>query len=181
MKTKLLTLKIISRVALGIVWFYEGLVPKVLFLRADEIALVQKSHLVWGTPELTLRLMCIAQIALGIWLIIGVAERIAVVLATLWMSILIALVASGNRSMLADPYGALVKDFCLMACAFTVWLLSPITKDQAPRPICMLLPRSTIAPSGCPKAHHFRISIKHDYSPGRYPSHSTMNHKGARS
>jgi uncharacterized membrane protein YphA (DoxX/SURF4 family) len=100
MKTRLLTLKIISRGALGIVWFYEGLVPKVLFLRADEIALVQKSHLVWGTPELTLRLMGIAQIALGIWLIIGVAERIAVVVATLWMSILIVLVASGNRSML---------------------------------------------------------------------------------
>jgi len=131
MKTKLLTLKIISRVALGMVWFYEGLVPKVLVLRADEIALVQKSHLVWGTPELTLRLMGIAQIALGIWLIIGVAERIAVVVATLWMSILIVLVASGNRSMLADPYGALVKDFCLMACAFTVWLLSPITKESS--------------------------------------------------
>jgi len=39
--------------------------------------------------------------------------------------ILIALVANGNPSMLTDPYGALVKDCCLIACAITVWLLAP--------------------------------------------------------
>jgi len=43
MKTKLVTVKIISRVALGFVWFYEGLVPKILFLRADELDLVKRS------------------------------------------------------------------------------------------------------------------------------------------
>ncbi len=36
MNTKLRTIKIISRTALGLVWFYEGLVPKILFLRVDE-------------------------------------------------------------------------------------------------------------------------------------------------
>jgi hypothetical protein len=41
MNTKLRMVKIVSRVALGIVWLYEGLVPKLLFLRADEIELVQ--------------------------------------------------------------------------------------------------------------------------------------------
>ena len=59
----------------------------------------------------------------GLWLIIGIAERAAVSIATLWMLILIAFVAGGNPSMLTDPYGALVKDFCLIACAITVWIL----------------------------------------------------------
>jgi uncharacterized membrane protein YphA (DoxX/SURF4 family) len=127
MKTKLLALKIISRAALGLVWVYEGLVPKLLFLRADEIDLVRKSGLVWRTPEWTLQILGVAQIALGIWLIAGFAERIAVAIATLWMSILIILVATGNPSMLADPYGALVKDLCLIACAVTVWMLSQNT------------------------------------------------------
>ena len=40
-----------------------------------------------------------------------------------WMLILIALVASENPSILIDPYGALVKDLCLIACAITVWTL----------------------------------------------------------
>ena len=123
MNRRLRTIKIISRIALGLVWFYEGLVPKILFLRADEIGLVQSSHLVWRRPELTLQILGVAQTLAGLWLIIGLAERTAVFIATSWMLILIALVASGNPSMLIDPYGALVKDLCLIACAITVWIL----------------------------------------------------------
>jgi len=122
--TKLRTIKIISRTALGLVWFYEGLVPKILFLRADEVDLVQASHLVWRTPELTLRILGVAQMLVGLWLVIGFAERTAVFIATSWMMILILLVASGKPSMLIDPYGALVKDLCLIACAITVWTLA---------------------------------------------------------
>jgi uncharacterized membrane protein YphA (DoxX/SURF4 family) len=129
MKTKLVTVKIISRVALGLVWLYEGLVPKLLFLRADELDLVRRSGVFWRTPEWTLLVMGIAQIAIGIWLIVGWAERIAVATATLCMFVLIVLVASGNPGMLTDPYGALVKDFCLIACAITVWLLAPVTRE----------------------------------------------------
>jgi len=123
--TKLRTIKIFSRTALGLVWFYEGLVPKILFLRPDEIGLVQASHLIWRTPEWTLRILGVAQMLVGLWLIIGLAERTAVFIATSWMLILIVLVARGNPSMLTDPYGALVKDLCLIACAITVWLLAP--------------------------------------------------------
>ena len=125
MITKLRAIKLISRIALGLVWFYEGLVPKILFLRADEVSLVQTSHLVWRTPELTLHILGVAQMLVGLWLMIGYAERTAVFLATAGMLILIAVVASGNPSMLTDPYGALVKDFCLIACAITVWTLAP--------------------------------------------------------
>jgi hypothetical protein len=53
MNTRLSAIISISRIALGLVWFYEGLVPKILFVRTDEIGLVQASHLVWQTPELT--------------------------------------------------------------------------------------------------------------------------------
>ena len=132
MTAKLHAIKLISRIALGLVWFYEGLVPKILFLRADEINLVRASHLVWRTPRFTLQLLGVAQILVGIWLIIGIAERAAVFIATLWMLILIVLVARGNPSMLTDPYGALVKDFCLVACAITVWTLA-MPYGHAPR------------------------------------------------
>jgi uncharacterized membrane protein YphA (DoxX/SURF4 family) len=116
-----------ARIALGLVWLYEGLVPKLLFLRDDELALVARSGLVWRTPAWTLLVMGVAQILVGLWLIVGWSERTAVLVATAWMIILIFLVAAGNPGMLTDPYGALVKDFCLIACAATVWLLSPLT------------------------------------------------------
>ena len=132
MTAKLHAIKLISRIALGLVWFYEGLVPKILFLRANELNLVRAFRLVWRTPEFTLQILGVAQMLVGFWLMIGYAERTAVFLATAGMLVLIALVARGNPSMLTDPYGALMKDFCLVACAITVWTLAP----HAVRPAC---------------------------------------------
>ena len=129
MKTKLTAIKIISRIALGLVWLYEGLVPKILFLRGDELDLVRRSGLIWRTPEWTLQALGAAQIAFGIWLIAGWAERFAVAIATLWMAVLIVLVAGVNPAMLTDPYGALIKDLCLIACAITVWMLAPMADE----------------------------------------------------
>ncbi len=125
---QLCVIKTTSRVALGLVWFYEGLIPKILFLRVDALDLVRRSGLVWKTPERTLLFLGIAQILMGLWLIVGRAERAAVVVTTGWMLLLIVLVAHGNPGMLTDPYGALVKDFCLVACAITVWVLQPMTQ-----------------------------------------------------
>ena len=117
--------RISCRLALGLVWVYEGLVPKLLFVRQDQIDLVERSGLFIGTPEFFLQLLGVGQVACGLWLLAGFAERLAVFIATTGMVILIVLVARANPAMLTDPYGALIKDLCLIACAFTVWTLSP--------------------------------------------------------
>jgi uncharacterized membrane protein YphA (DoxX/SURF4 family) len=117
--------RIICRLALGVVWLYEGLVPKLLFVRPDQIDLVERSGLFVGTPEFFLQLLGVGQIVCGLWLLAGLAERLAVFIATTGMVILIVLVACANPAMLTDPYGALIKDLCLIACACTVWTLSP--------------------------------------------------------
>ena len=122
--------RIACRIALGLVWLYEGLVPKILFLREDQILLVMRSDLYFGTPESFLKLLGIAQVAFAIWLLAGYAERLAVAIATAGMVILIVLVAFNNPVMLTDPYGALIKDLCLIACAYAVWVLHPIGLEQ---------------------------------------------------
>lgn len=117
--------RIVSRTALGLVWVYEGIVPKLLFPRAEQTELVRNSGLSFGAPEFTLQIMGVAQALVGLWLLSGIAERISVALATAWMCVLIVLVARGIPAMLTDPFGALAKDLCLIACAYTVWVLSP--------------------------------------------------------
>ena len=117
--------RLVCRFALGLVWLYEGLVPKLLFVRPDQIELVERSGLFIGTPEFFLQLLGVAQVLCGLWLLAGFAERLAVFIATTGMIILIVLVARANPAMLTDPYGALIKDLCLVACAFTVWTFSP--------------------------------------------------------
>jgi len=124
--------RIVCRIALGAVWFYEGLVPKLLFIRPDQVDLVQRSGLYFGTPERFLQLLGIAQVAFALWLLAGVAERLAVSIGTIGMTILIVLVARNNPWMLTDPYGALIKDLCLIACAYAVWFLSPTAAREQP-------------------------------------------------
>ena len=126
---RLQRVRLISRTALGLVWLYEGVVPKLLFLRSDQIDLVRSSGLSFDAPELTLHAMGVGQAAVGLWLLSGFAERAAAAFATAWMCVLIVLVAHGNSAMLIDPYGALVKDLCLVACACTIWILSPAVKQ----------------------------------------------------
>jgi uncharacterized membrane protein YphA (DoxX/SURF4 family) len=122
---------IISRLSLGLVWFYEGLVPKLLFVRQDQVELVRRSGIYFGTPEFFLQLLGAAQVAFAIWLLVGFRQRLSVAIATLGMWTLIVLVAMANPSMLTDPYGALIKDLCLTACAYTVWSLAPLTARQS--------------------------------------------------
>ena len=121
---------LVSRLSLGLVWLYEGLVPKLLFVRPDQVDLVRRSGLYFGTPEFFLQVLGIAQAVFALWLLAGFADRLAVAIATLGMWILIVLVAMANPAMLTDPYGALIKDLCLTACAYTVWSLSPLVAKQ---------------------------------------------------
>lgn len=116
-----------SRLSLALVWIYEGLVPKILFLGAHpaQIDLVRRSGIFWPSPEVTLIVLGAAQALLGTLLLLGWRQRALSLLATLWMVVLMFLVARGLPGMLSDPFGALAKDLCLAACAFNVWLLAP--------------------------------------------------------
>lgn len=127
-ESRVWTVKIVARVSLGLVWIYEGLVPKILYagLHPEQTALVRRWGLYWRTPEFTLRALGMAQVAAGLVLLIGWAERATVAATALGMMVLMVLVAGGLPSMLTDPFGALAKDICLVACAATVWLLAPL-------------------------------------------------------
>ena len=124
--------RVVCRIALGIVWFYEGLVPKLLFIRPDQLDLVQRSGLCAGTPERFLQWLGVAQVSFALWLLAGIAERLAVSIATIGMAMLIVLVARNNPGLLTDPYGALAKDICLFACAYVVWFLSRTATRKQP-------------------------------------------------
>jgi len=123
-------LKITCRVALGFVWFWEGLVPKVLLPNDVQFAMVRHSGLWWGTPEMTLSWVGWGMVAAGLVIMSGYRERLAVLVATLTLLPLMALVIVNQPLALTDPYGGLAKDACLFACAAVVWWLAPIVPCQ---------------------------------------------------
>ena len=115
----------LARWSLGLVWIYEGLVPKILFPGAhpEQTALVANSLFCFASPSVTLAVLGAAQVLLGLLLLAEWRDRELAAVATLWMAALIVLVAAGRPQMLTDPFGALAKDLCLIACAAVLWVL----------------------------------------------------------
>jgi uncharacterized membrane protein YphA (DoxX/SURF4 family) len=128
---RLWTIKVTTRIALGLIWILEGLLPKALMIAPDEIELVRRSGLFWPSPTSTLQALGIAQIVAGLWLLSGRAERFVIAATTLTMSVLSTLVLHTNPETCADPLGGIIKNLALFTAALTVWLLAPITPKAA--------------------------------------------------
>lgn len=122
-------------VALGLVWILAGLLPKVDGVRPSEVDLVARSGLAFGHPAAVLAALGWAEVAIGLWLILGGWERAAVVLATGLMAVLAGLVAWLDPTWWTDPYSGLVKNLGLVAVAGVVYWLSGWTpKASRARP-----------------------------------------------
>jgi len=123
-------LKLVCRWALGLVWIWEGLVPKILMPTAMQTRVVVHSGLYWPDPNTWLQILGAAMILAGIVICTGWRELLTVATASISMTILIFLVVANNfYDSVGDMHGGLAKDFCLYACAWVVWKLAP-TSDR---------------------------------------------------
>ena len=133
---RLWLLKVVARCALALSWIYEGLIPKILIQRANELALVQQAGLYWRTPGRTLAALGLTEIAFGLWLLLGRFEKLAAILSTIGIVSLATLVTSLHPAVLADPLGGISKNLGLLACGLIVWGLSdlsPLASRAKPR------------------------------------------------
>ncbi len=128
---QLRALKIAARCSVGFVWIYEGLVPKILHVSDRQICMVQSSGWWWNSPEATLHALGIAMIIAGLVIMGGWLERLAQVVATVSVLVLMVLVASNYPPALYDPFGGLAKDACLFTCSALVWMLSGKTDGRS--------------------------------------------------
>lgn len=118
---RLRSIKNAARLALGFVWFWEGLVPKVLFPSVTQLDMVRRSGWWFHSPEQTLFWLGVAMMLAGLAIMSGLWEKLAVAVATLSVLVLMTLVIATNPAALHDPYGGLAKDACLFVCAALVW------------------------------------------------------------
>ena len=86
--------------------------------------MIRRSGWWWGSPELTIQWLGIAMICAGLVIMSGWFERLAQVVATLSVLVLMVLVIRNHPPALYDPFGGLAKDACLFTCSAVVWLLS---------------------------------------------------------
>ncbi|MCB1237862.1 MAG: hypothetical protein KDM91_22545 [Verrucomicrobiae bacterium] len=125
-RSLLYQLKLVCRWSLGLVWIWEGLVPKMLLTTATQRQLVERSGLFWPDPDRFLIILGSCMIVAGLVLCAGWLERWAVLVASLAMTVLIFLVVGNNADSLRDLHGGIAKDACLYAVAWVVWKLAPV-------------------------------------------------------
>ncbi len=127
-------LKVAARCAVAFVWLYEGLVPKILFPSAMQVDMVRHSGWWWGSPEVTVQWLGIAMVVAALILMSGWLEKLAQLVATVSVLVLMVLVIRNHPEALHDPFGGLAKDACLFTCSAVVWLLSGRTGGQNSAP-----------------------------------------------
>ncbi|SDR99884.1 DoxX-like family protein [Microlunatus soli] len=116
------SLIIFGRIALLLVWIYEGLIAKLGGQRADEQGIAEAVPLL---PDhlagLALRALGGYEVLLGVWVLIGLLPRIAATLQTLT---LIAVSSTGllfGREQIGEPLDLVIKNLALIA---LVWLVA---------------------------------------------------------
>ncbi len=117
-------IKLAARFSVGFVWLYEGLVPKILHPSTNQIEMIRTSGWWWGAPEMTMFWLGVAMVVAGIILVSGWLEKLAQVVATASVLVLMVLVIRNYPPALYDPFGGLAKDACLFTCSAMVWVLS---------------------------------------------------------
>jgi uncharacterized membrane protein YphA (DoxX/SURF4 family) len=124
-------LKTAARVSIGLVWIYEGLVPKIFFPDALQHDMVARSGLWLGPPEATLFWLGMAIAFGGLVIISGWKERLMALLSTLAVLVLMVCVIGTHPAALYDPFGGLIKDTCLFVCAAIIWWWPPSLRHTA--------------------------------------------------
>lgn len=115
--------KRVARIALGFIWLYQGSVPKLFTSVPMEREIVERTGLYVHSPQATLVVIGIVEIVFGLWLISGYRERLSCATTSLFLAVLSVLVVMEEPALLIGPFGGLIKNVCLFACAWIVWRL----------------------------------------------------------
>jgi uncharacterized membrane protein YphA (DoxX/SURF4 family) len=121
---ELRTVKRVARITLGFIWLYQGSVPKLFTKVPMEQEIVERTGLYLISPHSTIAAIGTLEILFGLWLVSGYRERLACVTTALFLLVLSVLVVIEEPSLLAGPFGGIIKNVSLFACAWIVWKLS---------------------------------------------------------
>lgn len=121
--------KRVARFCLGFIWIYLGLVPKLLTQVPLEQAVVKETGLYLLSPDVTIRAIGVFEIGLGLWLISGFREKLACLVTSGFLIVLMVLALTQEPMLLAGPFGGMAKNSALLVLAWMVWRIASLKHD----------------------------------------------------
>lgn len=115
---------VICKVALSIVWIWEGLVPKILYPSEIEIRMVESTGLAWWDASSFIPFLGACEIVLGVAILLGALPRLTAGISLTLLSFFTLVLPWFEPSLLYNPYGAITKNSGLIACSIILLLLA---------------------------------------------------------
>lgn len=108
----------LSRIAIAFIWLYHGLIPKLIFSHATELELVEKGPVI-GTPEITIMIAGIAEVIVGLCVVVLWKSKWPIYLSLAGFAMLLmgaAVVSPGHAVHAFNPITLTVSAiiFCLI-------------------------------------------------------------------
>ncbi|MBO8162202.1 MAG: DoxX-like family protein [Brevibacillus sp.] len=119
----------LAKMALGFVWLWEGVVPKLMYPSAEELALVDRTGLAWWDAASFVPFLGICEMVLGTMLLCGLLPRLCALLSLILLLFFTAVLPWFAPELLYHPFGALSKNAGLIVCSLLLLLLD----QQIPR------------------------------------------------
>ena len=115
---RLLQIAWVARIALALVFIWHGLVPKILWLSPDELAMIQAHNL--PAPEWVARIAGLAEIILG-FLLLWRRQRWPLLLAGVLLIGLLLDVALFSPHLLLQAFNPLSTNLAALALCWLAW------------------------------------------------------------
>ncbi|WP_339516836.1 DoxX-like family protein [Pseudomonas sp. RL_15y_Pfl2_60] len=115
---RLLQIAWLARIALALVFIWHGLVPKILWLSPDELAMIQAHGL--PAPEWVARIAGLAEITLGL-LLLWRRQRWPLLLAAALLIGLLLDVALFSPHLLMQAFNTLSTNLAALALCWVAW------------------------------------------------------------
>jgi hypothetical protein len=94
----------IIRINLGLIWIYQGLIPKLLYMETGELQLMQSSGLFKGIEPLMVNVFGIAEIVFGFILLLWSGRKLWHYLNIIGLILLMFGAALGRMGIYKDPF-----------------------------------------------------------------------------
>lgn len=120
----------IARCALALIFFYHGLVPKLLWLSPIEVQMITAHGL--GEPRLIAALAGWLELAMGTWLLSGRAPRAAIGVTAAVLSGLLLDVAIVAPQLLSQAFNPVTVNGAGLALCWVAWLATRVQPPGVP-------------------------------------------------
>src|SRR5262245_15783196 len=113
------------RITLASIWLYQGLIPKLLCLHADELELMSDASVPAAWCAFVLNILGLAEIGMAAWLLFAWRSRWPLAITIILMAVATLDVVIASPRFLTTAFNPVTMNFAIAGLAAVGWRMAP--------------------------------------------------------